>query len=243
MATVGGFLGYVSYRDPWLGKALDYLLGAACQGAEKEHLEILLPEGSVAAELVTARHDSLSGYAAEFFGRRMALKLVLQPPPAGELRLFPIESSKEWNQILFFLGPAGAAGCDELPAAAAVGLVIGKRGYRELQHRFSPAAGRRELEDLLAELDGVLLPPGELAELVDGAVPRARSRRGIVHLVTLAGSEREALNLDYAVARLKEYGSPGHEGPLELKTLLGRLHLVYPGQFCAGLALLHRLAG
>ncbi len=238
MATVAGFLGYVNYREPFLGKALDYLLGAGLKGGEKELLEIVMPEPSTAAELVAAAEKRLGEYARDFFTRRLRVAVTLQSAPGTELKLFPVENSKAWNQVVYFL-PLDD-GCEECVGPGFAALVIGKPGYRDLAKRVArcpdPAA-------LVGECGGEFFRARELAGVVDHAVPRARARRGIVHLVTLCRGLDDALALDYACARLKEFGTPGHEGPLEIRTRLGRLHLVFPGQFCSGLSLVHRLAG
>ena len=50
MATIAGFLGYINYRDPFLGKALDYLVGA---GRSRDNiLRITMPEGALAGDYV-----------------------------------------------------------------------------------------------------------------------------------------------------------------------------------------------
>ena len=135
-----------------------------------------------------------------------------------------------------------SSGCQDLPAAGVAALVIGKKEYRLLQKQFSPATGRDELELLLSELDGEFFQASDLAAMVDRVVPRAQKRLGIVHLVSLCKSEREFLTLDYTCARIKESGTPGHEGPLQVRSLLGRLHAVFPGQYCAGLSIVHMMA-
>ena len=120
--------------------------------------------------------------------------------------------------------------------------MIGKNEYRLLQKQFSPALGRTELEKLITGLEGEFFLAADLPAMVDRVVPRAQERRGIVHLVTLCSRERDFLELDYACARIKESGTPGHEGPLQVRSLLGRLHAVFPGQYCAGLSVVHQLA-
>jgi hypothetical protein len=248
MATVAGFLGYVNYREPWLGKALDYLLAAGLQGPEKSRLEIVMPEASPPAGIAVAAASRLSGYAEAFFGRPVTVTVAVRPAAGPELKIFPVESSKAWNQIAFFLRLDN--GCEDHSGAGLAALVIAKKGYRELVGRFSsqsadPQSPKSKSPDpagLTAACGGEFFRAGDLAEVVDRALPRAREKRGIVHLVTLCRSRDEALTLDYAAARLKEYGTPGHEGPLEVRTLLGRLHVVFPGQFCTGLFLLHRMA-
>jgi len=77
MATVAGFLGYVNYREPWLGKALDYLLAAGLQGPEKSRLEIVMPEASPPAGIAVAAASRLSGYAEAFFGRPVTVTAVV----------------------------------------------------------------------------------------------------------------------------------------------------------------------
>lgn len=239
MATIAGFLGYVNYRDPFLGKALDYLLGA---GRNQDHiLQITMPEDATASRYVSAAKDKLECYAAAFFGQELLVEVCLQTVSTRELRLFPVDNSKLWNQITFFL-PFGNFGCDDLPGAGIGALVIGKNEYRTLQKQFTPALGREELEALLLKLKAEFFQVSDLAAMVDQVVPRAQSLRGIVHLVTLCKSEREFLDLDYTCARIKESGTPGHEGPLQVRSLLGRLHAVFPGQYCAGLSIVHLLA-
>jgi len=235
MATVSGFLGYVNYREPFLGKALDYLLGAGCKGADGEQLEIVMPEAAAVAEMVAAAEKRLSGYAGEFFGRPLSVAVVTRPSKGPELKIFPIESSKAWNQIAFFLRLDDD--CEDHAGSGIAALVIGKSGYRKLVGEFPAGGGPAEL---VKKYGGELFRAADLPAVIDRAVPRARDKRGIVHLVTLCRGRDDALALDYACARLKEYGTPGHEGPLEIRTLLGRLHLVFPGQFSTGLTLLHR---
>ena len=239
MASVAGFLGYVNYREPFLGKALDYLFGAGFEG--EAHLEIIMPEGTTASRYVAAGQARLSRYASAFWGHEVGVEVVTRPPTDRELRLFPVDNSKLWNQIVFFLTLDGS-GCQDLPSAGVAALVIGKKEYRILQKRFTPATGRQELEPLLAELDSEIFQATDLAAMVDRVVPRAQKRLGIVHLVSLCKSEREFLALDYACARIKESGTPGHEGPLQVRSLLGRLHAVFPGQYCAGLSIVHLMA-
>ena len=239
MASVGGFLGYVNYRDPFLGKALDYLLGAGRKG--EALLEIIMPEGAVASRYVAAGEVRLSRYASAFWGQEIGIEVVTRPPTGRELGLFPVDNSKLWNQITFFLQLDGS-GCQDLPSAGVAALVIGKKEYRLLQKRFTPATGRQELEQLLVELKSEFFQAADLAVMVDRVVPRAQKRLGIVHLVSLCKSEREFLALDYACARIKESGTPGHEGPLQVRSLLGRLHAVFPGQYCTGLSIVHLMA-
>jgi len=239
MASVAGFLGYVNYREPFLGKALDYLIGAGLQGGTL--LEIVMPEGSTASRFVEAGQARLSRYATAFWGSEIGVKLVFRPMLDRELRLFAVDNSKLWNQIAFFLQLDGSS-CQDLPAAGVAALVIGKKEYRLLQKRFTPAASPQEVEKLLVELGGDFFHASDLATMVDRVVPRAQKRLGIVHLVSLCKSEREFLALDYACARIKESGTPGHEGPLQVRSLLGRLHAVFPGQYCAGLSIVHLMA-
>jgi hypothetical protein len=239
MATIGGFLGYVNYRDPFLGKSLDYLIGA---GRKNDNLlQITMPEGTTAGQNVFDARGRLEVYASAFFAQKLAVEILFQPVSNRELRLFPVDNSKLWNQIAFFL-PFASSPCSDLPAAGVGALVIGKKEYRDLQKRFTPTLSHQELKDLLAELKGEFFLVTDLAEMVDRVVPRAQKRLGIVHLVTLCKSEREFLDLDYTCARSKESGTPGHEGPLQVRSLLGRLHAVFPGQYCAGLSVVHLLA-
>ncbi|RLB69879.1 MAG: hypothetical protein DRH03_07890 [Deltaproteobacteria bacterium] len=239
MASVAGFLGYVNYRDPFLGKSLDYLLGVELKGGVL--LEIGMPEGAVVSRHVAAGRVRLGTYASAFWGQDIKVEVVTRPSTGRELRIFAVDNSKLWNQIVFFL-QLDSAGCQDLPAAGVVALVIGKKEYQLLQKRFTPATGRDELEQLLAELDSEFFQASDLAAMVDRVVPRAQKRLGIVHLVSLCKSEREFLALDYTCARIKESGTPGHEGPLQVRSLLGRLHAVFPGQYCAGLSIVHMLA-
>ena len=239
MASVGGFLGYVNYRDPFLGKFLDYLLGVELKGGVL--LEITMPEGAVVSRQVAAGKARLAVYASAFWAQDIRVEVVTRPPTGRELRIFAVDNSKIWNQIVFFL-QLDSSGCQDLPAAGVVALVIGKKEYRLLQKRFTPATGREELEQLLAELDSEFFQASDLAAMVDRVVPRAQKRLGIVHLVSLCQSEREFLALDYTCARIKESGTPGHEGPLQVRSLLGRLHAVFPGQYCAGLSIVHLMA-
>ncbi|MCK5680108.1 hypothetical protein KAI46_04780 [bacterium] len=239
MATVAGFLGYVNYRDPFLSKSLDYLLGA---GRSHENLlQITMPEGAVASRYVDAAKIKLEGYALAFFGQKIVVEVLLRPTSSREFKLFPVDNSKLWNQITFFLLFSNS-GCGDLPAAGVGALVIGKSEYRTLQKRFTPTLERQALENLLIELKAEFFHAADLATMVDRVVPRAQSRLGIIHLVTLCKSEREFLELDYTCARIKESGTPGHEGPLQVRSLLGRLHAVFPGQYCTGLSVLHLLS-
>ena len=239
MASVAGFLGYVNYREPFLGKALDYLLGAGLQGGVL--LEIVMPEGATASRFVEAGQLRLSGYASAFWGSEVGVKIVTRPTLDHELRVFAVDNSKLWNQIAFFLQLDGS-GCQDLASAGVVALVIGKKEYRILQKQFTPAIGPQEIEDLVVELGGEFFQAADLAAMVDRVVPRVQKRLGIVHLVSLCKSEREFLALDYACSRIKESGTPGHEGPLQVRSLLGRLHAVFPGQYCAGLSIVHLMA-
>lgn len=239
MASVAGFLGYVNYRDPFLAKALDYLIGAGFKGGSL--LEIIMPEGSTAKRIVEEGQLRLSGYASAFWGSEIVVKIVSRPTRAGELRLFPVDNSKLWNQIVFFLQLDGSS-CQDLPGAGVVALVIGKKAYRLLQECFTPATGPSEVKGFLAELGAEFFQAADLATMVDRVVPRAQKRLGIVHMVSLCRNEREFLALDYACARIKESGTPGHEGPLQVRSLLGRLHAVFPGQYCAGLSIVHLMA-
>lgn len=239
MASVGGFLGYVNYRDPFFGKSLDYLLGVELKGGVL--LEITMPEEALVSRQVTAGQARLAAYASVFWGQDIRVEVVTRPPTGRELRIFAVDNSKIWNQIVFFL-QLDSAGCQDLPSAGVVALVIGKKEYRLLQKRFTPATGREELEQLLAELDSEFFQASDLAAMVDRVVPRAQKRLGIVHLVSLCKNEREFLALDYTCARIKESGTPGHEGPLQVRSLLGRLHAVFPGQYCAGLSIVHLMA-
>jgi len=239
MATIGGFLGYVNYRDPFLGKSLDYLIGA---GRKNDNwLQITMPEGATVSQNVFAARARLEVYASAFFAQKLSVEILFQPGLSRDLRLFPIDNSKLWNQIAFFL-PFASSPCSDLPTAGIGALVIGKKEYRSLQKRFTPSLSRPELEALLAELNSEFFLVTDLAEMVDRVVPRAQKRLGIVHLVTLCKSEREFLDLDYTCARIKESGTPGHEGPLQVRSLLGRLHAVFPGQYCTGLSVVHLLA-
>ncbi len=239
MATIGGFFGYVNYRDPFLGKSLDYLIGA---GRKNDNLlQITMPEEATASQNVSAAKSRLEIYAAAFFAQKLTVEILFQPVPTRDLRLFPVDNSKLWNQISFFL-PFASSPCSDLPTSGIGALVIGKKEYRVLQKRFNPTLSHQELEDLLAELNGEFFMVTDLAEMVDRVVPRAQKRLGIVHLVTLCKSEREFLDLDYTCARIKESGTPGHEGPLQVRSLLGRLHAVFPGQYCTGLSIVHLLA-
>ena len=239
MATIGGFLGYVNYRDPFLGKSLDYLIGAGLKNDNR--LQITMPEGATASQNVSTAKSRLEIYASAFFARKLTVEIIFQPVVSREMRLFPVDNSKLWNQITFFLPFAGSP-CSDLPTAGVGALVIGKKEYRILQKRFTPSLPIPELESLLAELNSEFFVVTDLAEMVDRVVPRAQKRLGIVHLVTLCKSEREFLDLDYTCARIKESGTPGHEGPLQVRSLLGRLHAVFPGQYCAGLSIVHLLA-
>jgi len=238
MATIGGFLGYVHYREPFLGKSLDYLIGI---GRKNNRLQITMPEGAVVSRNVSEAKDRLEVYASVFFGQKIAVEILSQSVLSSELRLFPVDNSKLWNQIAFFM-PFSGSSCDDLPGAGVGALVIGKKEYRMLQKRFTPRLSRSEIESLLLELKAEFFLVSDLTDMIDRAVPRAQKRLGIVHLVTLCKNEREFLALDYTCARIKESGTPGHEGPLQVRSLLGRLHAVFPGQFCAGLSLIHMLA-
>ncbi|HDS16223.1 MAG TPA: hypothetical protein ENN66_06355 [Proteobacteria bacterium] len=239
MGSVAGYLGYVNYREPWLGKALDYLLGAARQGAER--LEITMPEGSTAAGLVHDGRSRLSRYASLFWGTPLQVEVLTRAVAGPELTLFPVANSKLWNQIVFFL-PLDGTVCQDLLARGVAALVIGKKEYRQLQQDYDHTAGREVQAARLRELGAEFFVAADLPEMIDRVVPRARQRLGIVHLVSLCREERELLALDYACLRIKDFGSPVHEGPLQLRSLLGRLHAVFPGQFCVGLSLVHLLA-
>ncbi len=240
MATIGGFLGYVNYREPFLGKSLDYLIGAE-RKKNDNRLQITMPEGAVVSRNVSAAQDRLEIYASAFFAQEITVEILSQPVFGPELRLFPIDNSKLWNQIAFFIPFSGSA-CSDLPGAGVGALVIGKKEYRILQKRFTPKLSVSEIEVLLLELKAEFFLVPDLTDMIDRVLPRAQKRLGIVHLVTLCQNEREFLALDYACARIKENGTPGHEGPLQVRSLLGRLHAVFPGQFCVGLSVVHRLS-
>ncbi len=239
MASVAGFLGYVNYREPFLGKALDYLFGAGLKSEAR--LEIIMPEGTTASQYVAAGQARLSRYASAFWGQVIGVEVVTRSSMDRELRLFSVDNSKLWNQIAFFL-QLDESVCQDLPSAGVAALVIGKKEYRLLQKSFTPATGRDELKQLLGDLDSEFFQATDLAAMVDRVVPRAQKRLGIVHLVSLCKSEPEFLALDYACARIKESGTPGHEGPLQVRSLLGRLHAVFPGQYCTGLSIVHLMA-
>ncbi|MCD6269256.1 MAG: hypothetical protein J7J71_03885 [Deltaproteobacteria bacterium] len=239
MATIAGFLGYINYRNPFLGKSLDYLVGA---GRNRNNiLQITMPEGAVVTDYVSTARAEIEKYARVFFGQKVAVEIRTEPGLSPDLRLFPVENSKLWNQITFFL-MFGGVDCDDLPGAGVGGLVIGKKEYKVLQKQFTPALERTELEKMIIELEGEFFQDADLAAMVDRVVPRAQERRGIIHLVTLCTRKQDFLELDYTLARIKESGTPGHEGPLQVRSLLGRLHAVFPGQYCTGLSVVHRLA-
>ena len=124
MASVGGFLGYVNYRDPFLGKSLDYLLGIELKGGVL--LEITMPEGALVSQQVVAGEARLALYASAFWAQDIRVEVVTRPPTSRELNIFAVDNSKIWNQIVFFL-QLDSSGCQDLPAAGVVALVIGKK--------------------------------------------------------------------------------------------------------------------
>lgn len=239
MATVAGFLGYVNYREPYLGKALDYLRGAGL--AKPGRLEITMPAGAAATEIVLHERSALEKFAVAYWRQPVEVAVLEAPQTAMELTLFPVENSKLWNQIAFFL-PLTDDGCEDLAATGVAALVVGKPDYRKMLAEYDPMAGIEAQQELIARHQAEFILVEDLPALVDRALPRAQKKLGIVHLVTLGLGRRQLLDLDYACCRLKEHGTPVHEGPLQVKAMLGRLHAVFPGQFSVGLSLVHFLA-
>ncbi|MCD6292681.1 MAG: hypothetical protein J7M09_04395, partial [Deltaproteobacteria bacterium] len=90
MASVGGFLGYVNYRDPFLGKSLDYLLGLELKGGGL--LEISMPEGTFVSQQVAAGEARLGLYASAFWGHNVRVAVITRPPSGPELRIFAIDN-------------------------------------------------------------------------------------------------------------------------------------------------------
>ncbi|MBW1646450.1 MAG: hypothetical protein JRJ56_09085 [Deltaproteobacteria bacterium] len=235
MPVLADFVNLVNLRAPLLGKALDYLLAAELKG---EELLLTLPAASRALELATSGRQLLQQLAGECWpaGRRVVLQ---SREVAGELRLLPVESSKYWNDIAFFLPLEG--GCDDYAGQRGLAAVIvAKPDYERLKQALAaePAA---EPGPLVAECGGELLLSATLAQLAAAAVRRARQKRGYCHFVSLCAEPDRFLQLDYLLYRLKEFGVAGL-GPFLCRGVLGRLHAVFPGQFCAGLTVLHRLA-
>ncbi len=233
MPVLADFINLVQARAPLLGKALDYLLTAELK---KEKLCLSLPAGSRAQAIAAGQLELLAALAAELWppGRQVE---ILSREVAGELRLLPVESSKYWNDIVFFL-PRGEGCEDGTPGRGVAACIFAKPDYERLRQQL-PAAPAADPAGLLAACQGEFFPATTLAALAAAAGRRAQRKRGYCHFVSLCADVDRFLQLDYYFYRLKEFG--GGLGPLLSRSVLGRLHAVFPGQFCAGLTVLHRL--
>lgn len=237
MGSLADFLAWVQAEEPLLGKALDYLLTASL---EQHQLTIVLPEASIPLAMVMERRQLLQRLSDRLWaGTR---QLVVQTRAiSGELSLFPVESSKYWNDLVFFL-PMGES-CDKVFGSQVLAAgIIAKPDYEGFKKSTRNGAGGNQLQEIFTAAGGEVHAGIGLENLVALAGRRAQKKRGIAHFVTLATSPAAFLSLDYHFLRLKEFGVPGL-GPLIARSVLGHLHAVFPGQYCAGLSLVHQLSG
>jgi len=237
MGTLAEFLAYVQIKEPFLGKALDYLLAASL---EKQELTIVLPKDSIPFGLVMDRRQLLQQLADHFWPESRLVNIHTREV-SGELRLFPLEASKYWNDLVFFL-PMGES-CDKMANSQQLAAgVIAKPDYEKFKKSMQKDAGGNRLEESFTVAGGELYSRVVLEKLVAIAGQRAQKKRGIAHFITLSMTAEVFLSLDHHFLRLKEFGVRGL-GPLTTKSVLGHLHAVFPGQYCAGLSLVHHLSG
>ncbi len=237
MGTLAEFIAYVQIKEPFLGKALDYLLAASL---EKQQLTIVLPKDSIPLAMVADRRQLLQQLAIRFWPESRSVEIESREV-SGELRLFPLEASKYWNDLVFFL-PMGES-CDKMANGQLLASgIIAKPDYEKFKKLIQDDSGENQLQKAFSASTGEIFSGVDLENLVAIAGQRAQKKRGIAHFVTLAMSVEAFLNLDYHFLRLKEFGVSGL-GPLTAKSVLGHLHAVFPGQYCAGLSLVHQLSG
>ena len=235
-ASLFEFINFIHLQAPLLGKAVDYLLTAELK---EKSLRMVFPQASQAMEMVSKRSAWLQRLAGKFWPKPVAIELATRKVE-GELRLLPVESSKFWNDIVFFL-QLGNAGCDDYTSQKGIAACIfAKPDYEQLKRKLLLEQDI-EPQTLIEECQGEFFMPTTLAELVVIAGRRAQKKRGYCHFISLCVEPDNFLQLDYYFYRLKEFGV-GAFGPFLSRSVLGRLHAVFPGQFCAGLTVLHLLA-
>jgi len=238
MGTLAEFLAYVQIKEPFLGKALDYLLAASL---EKQQVTIVLPKASIPLGMVMDRRQLLQQLADHFWPESRLVINIHTREVSGELRLFPLEASKYWNDLVFFL-PMGE-NCDKITSGQLlVAGVIAKPEYEKFKKSIQNDDGGNRLKELFAAAEGEIYSGVVLEDLVATVGQRAQKKRGIAHFVTLSIAAELFSSLDYHFLRLKEFGVRGL-GPLTARNVLGHLHAVFPGQYCAGLSLVHQLSG
>lgn len=237
MGTLAEFLAYVQIKEPFLGKALDYLLAASL---EKQQVTIVLPKDSIPLAMVVDRQQLLQQLADHFWLESRLVNIHTREV-SGELRLFPLEASKYWNDLVFFL-PLGES-CDKIAGSQLLAAgIIAKPDYEKFKKSMQNAGGGNGLKEAFAAAEGEIYSGISLEKLVATAGQRVQKKRGIAHFVTLSMAAELFLSLDYHFLRLKEFGVRGL-GPLSTRSVLGHLHAVFPGQYCAGLSLVHQLSG
>ena len=237
MGTLAEFLAYVQIKEPFLGKSLDYLLAASL---EKQQVTIVLPKASIPLSMVMDRRQLLQQLVDHFWPDSRLVNIHTREV-SGELRLFPLEASKYWNDLVFFL-PTGES-CDTITNVQLLAAgIIAKPDYKKFKKSTQSDAGGNWLEESFIASGGEIYSGISLEKLVAIAGQRAQKKRGIAHFVTLAMSVELFLSLDYHFLRLKEFGVSGL-GPLTARSVLGHLHAVFPGQYCAGLSFVHQLSG
>jgi hypothetical protein len=203
-------------------------------------LTLVLPDFPPLAERVLPARQRLETLAAHFFGTPTAVK-VESRGAKGELKILPVEASKDWNDVVCLL-PRGVDCSGRGAADRWSTLCIRKPEY----HRLAVlTAARPELACLRSAVmaaDTAWLADAGLEDVVLLAAKRALEKRGYAHFVTLLADAAGFQALSCRLMRIKEFGLPGC-GPFIARSVLGRLHAVFPGQFHAGLTLVHRLAG
>jgi len=236
MGTLAEFLAYVQIKEPFLGKALDYLLTASL---EKKQVTIVLPEASIPLVMVMDRRQLLQRLADHFWPESRKVNICTREV-SGELRLFPLEASKYWNDLVFFL-PLGES-CDKINNGQLLAAgIIAKPDYEKFKKLIHNDSGGKQLKESFAAAGGEIYSGVVLEDLVATAGQGVQKKRGIAHFVTLSIAAELFLSLDYHFLRLKEFGVCDL-GPLTARNVLGHLHAVFPGQYCAGLSLVHQLS-
>jgi hypothetical protein len=236
MGTLAEFLAYVQIKEPFLGKALDYLLAASL---EKQRVTIVLPKASIPLAMVMARRQLLQQLADDFWSESRLVNIHTREV-SGELRLFPPEASKYWNDLVFFL-PMGKS-CDKMANGQLLAAgVIAKPDYEKFKKSMQEDAGGNWLEEFFTASGGEIYSGVVLEDLVATVGQRAQKKRGIAHFITLSMAAELFLSLDYHFLRLKEFGVCSL-GPLTARNVLGHLHAVFPGQYCAGLSFVRQLS-
>ena len=237
MGTLAEFLACFQVEEPSLGKALDYLLSASL---EKQRLTIVMPAAAIPTAKVVEHRQRLQRLAERFWPGAAPEVDIQTREVQGELRLFPLESSKYWNDLVFFL-PRGES-CDVVSTDGELAAgIIAKPDYEVFKQSLLENGGSADLKEMFLDAGGEVHAGLTLEALVVAAGQRAQKKRGIAHFVTLFMAAESFLALDYRFLRLKEYGARGL-GPLATRSVLGHLHAVFPGQYCAGLSLVHQLS-